>query len=321
MSEAKDHEQRAKVTVQAQQVAVRDGLLDVCLRRLGTTIADRYRIDELLGIGGMGAVYRARNTWAGRDCALKVFHSAAHQGTSLLKRFLREAQAANRIQKNGRLHPNVVDVFDVGKDAESSSVFLVQELLQGESFATMLERQPERRVSLDAALEVLIPLTDAIATAHLSGIVHRDLKPENVFLCAGAEGSPASAKVLDFGVSMLRDARMTARNEILGTPQYLPPEAVYGSGQTDERADVWALGVILYEALVGECPFGSAGEPFFKVMHAIAVSDADALPGRTQMAPEAWNIVRRCLAMDPLERFPNGLALLRVLTPLQRPGA
>jgi serine/threonine protein kinase len=290
-------------------------LQQAMLDRVGSTLGERYRLVELLGFGGMGAVYRARNIWASRDCALKVFHGSEEQDQGMLKRFLREGHAANRIRKGGRLHPNVIDVLDVGRDRETGWSFLVEELLSGESLADRLERAPGARLALGDVLGWFMPIADAVATAHMCGVVHRDIKPENIYLCE-EPGAAAFPKLLDFGISRLTHDRMTARHEVLGTPDYLAPETFMGSDSADERSDVWALGVVLYETLLGEWPFGPRGGRFSDVMRAIASADVETLPGRTRLPSTAWEIIRICLQSEPRRRFADGRALLRALESL-----
>jgi serine/threonine-protein kinase len=287
-------------------------------QRVGTTVGGRYQLEKLLGFGGMGAVYEARNTWVGRSCAIKIMHAAGEYQADHVKRFVREAQVANRIVKQGRLHPNVVDVLDVGKDADSGAVYMVQELLRGQSLHAFARKQPQRRLPIAEALRILVPVADALATAHLAGVVHRDLKPENVFLAVASDRDAPVPKVLDFGLSLLRDARMTAKNELFGTPAYMPPESMKGSKEVDERADVWALGVMLYELVTGERPFPVDGLDLFAAIQRIARADDDALPARGAFDDRAWAVVRACLARAPADRYANGRAVLVAFEELAR---
>ncbi|MEZ4392667.1 MAG: serine/threonine-protein kinase [Polyangiales bacterium] len=200
-------------------------------RFLGALIDGKYRLLELLGYGSAGAVYRAENEWAGRSCALKLFHYQGPDEDALLRRFMREARAANRVRRDGRPHPNVADALDVGRDLESGRLFIVQELLQGVTLAQRIAQAPGRRLGLDEAVGVILPILDAIGAAHAAGIVHRDLKPENIFLAE--EGGETVPKLLDFGIAKLIDERMTPIAEVMGTPQYMAPESFRGAGEAD----------------------------------------------------------------------------------------
>ncbi len=280
-----------------------EDLREACLRKVGSVIDGKYTLVDLIGFGATGAVYKAQNNWAGRTYALKLFHYRGPDQQSALQRFVREAQAANRVVKNGRQHPNVVDAFDVGRDRETGQFFIVQELLEGETLAQYLYRQPGRRVLEDDALRLLRPVLDAVAGAHDVGIVHRDLKPENVFLSGTDPSGDPIPKVLDFGIAQLADARMTPTYELLGTPQYMPPEAFNGAGKVDARADVWALGTILYEMVAGAPPFGADMASPFDVMKAIAATEPPSLASLGTMSHAVWITVRRALSKNPAGRF------------------
>ncbi|PKN31478.1 MAG: serine/threonine protein kinase, partial [Deltaproteobacteria bacterium HGW-Deltaproteobacteria-20] len=218
--------------------------------RVGDLLAGKYRLDALLGSGGVGDVYRAQNTLIGRTVAIKVLKAEHATDDSVVERFLREAKAANLAR-----HPNVVDVLDVGLDDEGVP-FIVQEFLEGMDLGQHLKRSngalPYRQV-----LELMIPVVEAVGLAHARGVVHRDLKPENVFLAR--VGGAVVPKLLDFGISYIKpqpgDVRMTRTGMTVGTPAYMSPEQLEGTAGVDVRTDVWALGVILYESLAGRLPF------------------------------------------------------------------
>ena len=288
-----------------------------CEQRLGAMIEGKYQLQELIGYGAAGAVYRAHNRWAGRACALKLFHYEGADEQSLLRRFVREAQAANRVLRDGRPHPNVVDALDVGRDRESGQFFIVQELLEGVTLAQFLQTQPDRRVTVEAALEIVLPILDAIGAAHAAGIIHRDLKPENIFLAR--EGEAVVPKVLDFGIAMLQDDRMTPTSEILGTPQYMAPEAFRGVGQVDGRADLWAVAVVLYEMLAGTSPFASpTGHPVDALRRILSV-----VPGSLASAGicphPTWCVLRRAMMKDPERRTATAREFSDALVDAQAP--
>ena len=296
-----------------------DETLALCRQRLGMVIDNKYELRDLLGYGASGAVYRAQNRWAGRPCAVKIFHYEGEGSQLVLQRFIREAQAINRVKKNGKLHPNVVDAIDVGRDRTSGFYFIVQELLQGETLARRLLRETGRRLALHDALAILRPVFDAIACAHDAGIVHRDLKPENIFLLQ--DGETVTPKVLDFGIAQLSDERITPVYDLMGTPQYMPPEAFGGAGYVDARADVWALAVILYEAVSGICPFeADSGDPSV-CMERVLQTDPPSLAAMGLVPNPVWYALRRALAKIPSQRYPHARAfdgaLQRALKPVR----
>lgn len=273
--------------------------LHVCQRRVGSKLDNKYSLDALLGFGSTGAVYRATNTWSGREVAVKVFHYQGAQQAVALKRFVREPQASNRVRKSGQMHPNVVDSIDVGCDSDGS-YYTVQEYLRGETLLAHLDALPNRRMSL-SDVAILLPVVDAIACAHESGVVHRDLKPENIFMSHSPDG--ITPKVLDFGIAQLADARVTNSSDLMGTPSYMAPEAFLDACEVGPPADVWSLGVIFYEALSGYVPFGKNAGTLIAVMREIATAEAPSLLDHGLVGPSTWALLRRCLERDPTRRF------------------
>jgi eukaryotic-like serine/threonine-protein kinase len=216
----------------------------------GSVIAGRFRLEERLGEGGMGIVWKAVHLVTRKPVALKFLRNDTDRHA--IARFLREARAACAVR-----HPNVVEVHDVLELPDGAPV-MVMELLEGESFADKLSREGKLPVSTLA--EIMIQVGSAVGAAHALGIIHRDLKPENIFLSEGARG--AEVKVLDFGIAKLtatdgdtaQSGATTATGAIMGTPYYMAPEQLFGEKNIDHRADLWAIGVILYEALAGRRP-------------------------------------------------------------------
>jgi serine/threonine-protein kinase len=230
-------------------------------RLLGRIISGRYRIDELIGEGGMGAVYRAEHVHMRKRLAIKVLHPAMLGMSEIVERFEREAIAGAHIE-----HPNVAAATDFGK-LDDGSHFLVLELLEGEDLRSVIGRGP---IAADRALRITRQIALALRAAHQLGVVHRDLKPENVML-QRREREPDFVKVLDFGIAKVPVASLggdsvggastkalTKLGMVYGTPEYMAPEQALGE-EIDGRADLYALGVILYEMLTGRRPFEADG--------------------------------------------------------------
>jgi eukaryotic-like serine/threonine-protein kinase len=224
---------------------------------IGQTVGN-YRITQLLGEGGMGAVYLAEHPGIGRKAAVKVLHPELTRHTDMAARFFNEARAANAIH-----HPGIVEVFDFGTLPTGVS-YIVMELLQGESLAGRLRKGGP--LPMAAALEYATQAAAALGAAHKEGIVHRDLKPDNLYLVPDPRNPGREMiKVLDFGIAKLAgnpDAPgsvKTRTGTIMGTPVYMSPEQCRGTKEVDHRTDIYALGVILYEMLCGAPPFVSEG--------------------------------------------------------------
>jgi serine/threonine-protein kinase len=234
----------------ASLVAFRDPLI-------GTTIAGRYLIEDMLGEGGMATVYRARHKLVDRPCAVKVMNPGLATDPKVRERFRREARSAQSLA-----HPNVIEIFDQG-ELPDGTPYIVMELLEGQTLAAVVEKgaiPPPRAVPL------MIQISRGIARAHDLGVVHRDLKPENIFVCRRLDGSDL-VKILDFGIARSRsDSRLTNAGELFGTPQYLAPERITG-GETGPSVDLYALGVIFFEMATGKLPFEANDPPSFLIKH------------------------------------------------------
>jgi eukaryotic-like serine/threonine-protein kinase len=267
------------------------------LPRPGDVIAGKYRIEALLGRGGMGAVYTATHLVSEKRVAVKWMLPVQGHSAELSERFIREARATARID-----HPNVVDIYDVGE--HEGSVYLVMELLHGETLAQRLDRAP---IEPAEAAALLMPALRAVAAAHAQGVIHRDLKPDNIFLCSSKEGELREVKVLDFGISKIaaddqRDMAMTASGMVMGTPYYMSPEQIRGLKEVDARGDVYAFGVILYEML-GDCyPFDA--DTYNALILKIATTDPAPLQ---QIDPELDSglveVVMRAMARELDARY------------------
>src|SRR5713226_1427581 len=225
---------------------------------VGSTIAEKYRIDAKLGAGGMGAVCRATRLLIGDEVAVKILHS--EQGDPrAAERFRREAQAAARLK-----HANAVNLYDFGV-TDDGLQYLVMELVEGESLRQMIKQRGPLTPS--ASAEIISQVCAALDEAHRHSIIHRDIKPDNIIVNVSATG--LRVKVLDFGIAKLRDdvaGNLTQTGSILGTPHYMSPEQCLGE-ELDSRADIYSLGVVLYEMLTGTVPFNSPTPAAVVVQH------------------------------------------------------
>src|SRR5215468_2416858 len=228
---------------------------------IGTVVGERYRIVSRIGVGGMGAVYRAEHTMMRRDLAIKVLLPELGGKEEFAKRFEREAESASRLT-----HPNIITVTDFGRTPEGS-LFLVMEFLAGESLSDAIAAGP---MPTERALAIMRQILRALEHAHAAGVVHRDLKPENIMLVE-REGQRDVVKILDFGIAKVTEPQsggqaLTQAGVIFGTPEYLSPEQALGEA-VDARADLYAAGVILYEMLAGRRPFESEDKVKIISMH------------------------------------------------------
>jgi tRNA A-37 threonylcarbamoyl transferase component Bud32 len=214
---------------------------------VGRVLDRRYRLDEVIGEGAVGVVFRATHTLIGRRFAVKLLRREHADAGDVARRFLVEARVASSIK-----HPNVVDISDFGELPEGGAYY-VMELLEGRSLADAIDHDGPMSPA-DAGL-VALQIANGLAAAHAMGVVHRDLKPDNVFLCAPRRGvSHSLVKLLDFGIARVGPRRITVVGSVLGTPEYMSPEMAQGF-DVDHRADLYALGIILFEILTGTVPF------------------------------------------------------------------
>lgn len=264
-------------------------------------IGGKYRLGPVIGSGGVGTVYRATHLWTEREVAVKILDPSLPHYDELREAFLREARATVQLE-----HPNVVEVLDMGED-DAGTTYLVMELLDGPLLRDVLFEQG--RLSPDDTLAILLPLIDALETAHGLGIVHRDFKPENIVLSVDPF-EVMTPKLLDFGVAqILRDTQPSSPGAsskvIVGTPQYMSPEQardqIYLIGP---QTDVWGVGVVWYECLTGQPPF-DGGTPL-EILNAVCEA-----PINFENIPDDYvPILRAALRRSPLERT-RGLSVLR----------
>jgi serine/threonine protein kinase len=268
---------------------------------VGRTIADRYRVDELLGSGGMGAVFKGHHIGLERDVAIKVLHPSLGHDPEISARFDREARSASRLD-----HPNCVSVTDYGS-TEDEMKFMVMQLLEGGELGRVLGKPlPPLR-----AIELVLQIVRGLEHAHSQGVVHRDIKPENVFVTHDHSGREV-LKLVDFGIAKIMTVdggkRMTQVGLVFGTPAYMSPEQAAGI-EADERADLYSVGVMLYEMLAGKPPFDSP-DPVVLVRMQIT---ADPQPLPSEVPPVLAACVERLLAKNRVERFQSATEVREVL--------
>lgn len=271
------------------------GLRMSARRLVGKVLDGKYRIERLLGVGGMGAVYRAEHVGIGRVCAVKVLHRRYTRDPDIVARFEREARAATQTG-----HPNIVDVWDSGTTPAGETYF-VMELLEGENLGDLLRR--EAPLPVERVVHIVTQICRAVAAAHDVGIVHRDLKSDNVFLVARGKDADF-VKVLDFGIcKSLEDGAQTAPGLVMGSPDYMAPEQAAGRPATI-ASDVYAVGCILFEALTGRMPY--EGRNAIEVLMRKGSEDAPSVRELRPEVPEAVaEVVAACLRRTPGERLPS----------------
>jgi serine/threonine-protein kinase len=281
--------------------------------RPGAILDGRWRIETLLGTGGMGSVYRAEHVHVGRKAAVKVLHADLCRNPPERERFRREARVASRIRS-----PHVVEVLDFGEDG-AGRPYLVMELLEGEPLRAVLDR--EHRLAPPRVVRLLRQLLEGLAAAHAEGIVHRDLKPENLWVSGGA--GDELLRVLDFGIAKWSEPRgdttRTQAGLVVGTPEYLSPEQAVG-GEVDRRADLYAAGVLAFVMLTGRHPFDTSDLRALVAAHAF-----ERVPSLSSVAPElaAWprlvDFVARASEKDRARRAGSAAELLALLEGAETP--
>ena len=275
----------------------------------GSTIAGKYQLVKLLGQGGMGAVYEAKNTMTLKRCAVKVLLSpelAANQ--SVIKRFFREAQASSIIESD-----HIVQIFDSGADPETGCPYMVMEYLQGEDIEHTIERL--QALHPQVAAKLVLQAAIGLGKAHEKGIVHRDIKPANLYL-TGRDSGDLVVKVLDFGIAKVKmenfsetSQGLTRTGSMLGTPIYMSPEQAKGASKIDARSDVWSLGVVLYEMLSGQLPYGDVSS-LGELMVQIITADIPLLQDKAPwVPPELAEITHRAMSRDVQQRYQNANGL------------
>jgi serine/threonine protein kinase len=286
---------------------------------IGAVIGGKYQIHSLLGSGGMGSVLEAVHVGIGRRCAVKILHASQLQKKDAVKRFHHEARAAARIG-----HPNICEVYDLGT-LDDGRPYLVMEKLVGETWADCIAR--EGGLPFADIVDVMRQVLSGLFAAHENGIIHRDIKPENVFLSKRV-GCPPVAKILDFGVSKMMshhpsskddgDLEMTRTGIVLGTPYYLAPEQARGDRNLDARVDLYACGVMLYEALAGRRPFVAAN------YNALLIQILTGAPRplrelRKDVPEDLARIVEKAMSRERHQRYQNAVDFQTDLQELELP--
>ena len=283
--------------------------------KAGDILAGKYRVDRVLGVGGMGVVVAAHHLHLDEHVAIKFLLPQALANAEAVARFDREARAAVKIKSE-----HVARVIDVGK-LDNGAPYMVMEYLDGRDLSAWLaERGP---LPVQQAVEFVLQACEAIAEAHAMGVVHRDLKPANLYCIRRPDGA-LSIKVLDFGISKATgpggSMGMTKTQAVMGSPLYMSPEQMESSKGVDPRADIWALGIILFELVTGRVPF--EGEAITELVLKIVTAQPPLLTGMVPgITPALDPIIQRCLAKNRDHRYPSVAELANDLLPLGPPSA
>jgi serine/threonine-protein kinase len=284
---------------------------------IGSVVSGKYRLVRLLGDGGMGSVYEAQHTVLGSRVAIKVLHPELARRTGLVERFLQEARVAAQIRS-----PHVVHVADVDRTPEGHA-YIVMELLEGEPLSSVLDRQ--RKIPVGVACEYTLQILEALEAAHALGVIHRDLKPENVFVTFA--GNKPVLKLIDFGIAKakrtLEQRNLTVAGVVMGTAEYMAPEQARSADKVDARADIYAVGVMLYEMIAGSRPV--SGEDARVIAYKVERGEAVPLLRVAPDTPrEIAGLVHHAMAARPELRFATAtemrLALQGVMS-ARRPAA
>ncbi len=287
-------------------------MVDVALeeRLSGAIVAGKYRVRRVVGSGSMGVVCEAEHLEIGKRLAIKLIDASLAGMKDIAQRFRQEARAASLVESQ-----HIVQVFDVGAD-DKLGLYLVMEFLTGEDVAKLLSHR--KRLPPDEAVRIAVQVARGLAKAHEAGVVHRDLKPANIFLCDREHDEPL-VKILDFGISKVIDAsraesklKLTRAGTVVGTPQYMSPEQAQGFS-VDERTDVWALGLVLYEMLAGRPAYPELGTYEQFIIFLVQNPPDHLLLVASWVPATLAQVVHQCIEHDLNSRIPNCLDLARRL--------
>jgi eukaryotic-like serine/threonine-protein kinase len=266
---------------------------------VGTVISSKYELTKFLGEGGLGRVFLAEQKPMGRQVALKLLHPELSCDASLSARFEREALAASRIS-----HPNSVVIHDFGSDVIGShkQLYLVMEFLKGETLHERIQGHPKRRLPAWDAVHILAQVLRPLAAFHKAGVIHRDLKPDNIMLCQSDIGE--QVKLLDFGIAKVSGSSLTATGQMVGTPHYMAPEQITASKELGPTVDIYAMGVLLYEALTGDPPYLAEHHIDLFRMHLLETPKAlaERFPEEPYLKPFDA-VIRKAMSKKPADRY------------------
>jgi eukaryotic-like serine/threonine-protein kinase len=270
----------------------------------GTVLLGKYRIDELIGSGGMGNVVRASHLYLHQPVAIKILLPEMAESESTKQRFLREAQATVKLRSE-----HSARVLDVGTTHDGAP-FMVMEFLQGNDLNQILRHHGPQQPAI--VVDLMLQACEGIAEAHALGIVHRDIKPSNFFITQRPDGSML-LKILDFGISKtpVGYGDLTGTQTVIGTPSYMAPEQMKSGRSADPRSDIWSMGVVMYQLIAGHPPF--SGETYAELVLKVGLEPAS--PIQVPMPPGLGEVILRCLEKEPLARFQHVGELARVLAP------
>lgn len=275
---------------------------------LGTLIDSEYLPVALIGEGGMGKIYKAYRMYVSQIVALKVLKSEYMQDDTLRERFIREAQVILQLD-----HPNIVHVYGCKPVPECNTIYMAMELLVGRSMFDILKRTV---APLESLVGWFCEISSALGAAHRKGIFHRDLKPENIFMVKNEEGEE-HVKVLDFGFAHLQsaDKKLTMAGVAFGTPHYMSPEQAMGSSEITAAVDIYALGIIMFQAISGHLPYDNDKNDLMAVMYDQVYKETPVCEPRAEyrVPNKLLDCIDKCMKKDPRERYENGDALYKDL--------
>ncbi|HEY1695896.1 MAG TPA: serine/threonine-protein kinase [Polyangiaceae bacterium] len=303
---AESHAQTLRVHALERSLSLREGREGEVGGHLeGSVAAGQYRILRRMGSGATGVIYEAVRISDGMPVAIKLLRAAAAHEAVASDRLRREAEALGL-----SWHPNVVEVIDHGHVADGTA-YLVMELLHGESLATRL--RSKGRLTPRELLPIAMQACDALAAVHAAGVVHRDLKPSNIYMAVDRDdpAGPERVKLLDFGIARVEweETRITNTGGPLGTPGYMSPEQEAGNSEIDGRSDLFALGALLYECLVGEPPPPRSPSGLVRTGETVAVRFDSGTQKASSLVPPAWRpLIEKAMQVNPADRYPDARA-------------